>query len=1253
MFATADMPKHLERFFLSIWEKFKRDDKANLSTCPLQSLPWDSWELDHKFFKALSQWTLTHPDSTLDKILDDVCAALESGTSNSVMQLIPDSPFPARSLIQALTYVLRLGITISTAKVAVQKFSKEIVRWNDGRWSSIRHGLSIPKEIEEFQTRITDARALFLDLSVIETAKGMDKILEEIECVRRIQQDQLQGIHDKLDAQDEARAQEEQARARKEFLTRMLITVANPSYIHQGKLPCDEDTRAEILTEIKEWIKDNSNTSQGFLWLSGDPGSGKSAITASIARDCDNDGTLWAQFFINRNSVETTDPNLYFPSIARQFIDHSSHPDVATFLHDAIKNRPMLVDEISSVQVSKLFVDVLELACRVDPSKPVVVVIDGLDETSHSKLADTAEIFSQIFKSLSGRNAKVLISSRTDDDIRRPFASMMHAEHVKHIHLDTSAPASIRDVSIYLARRIGDIVERHDLNWAHWPGQSRMEMLCDRASGLFIWAVTVTKFFQDQIGLLGTECLDDLLDTFSHKGMGDINALYSVILQIAYRNVDEPWIFETFRRIIGCIVTIQKPLAIATISSLLDLRRNPTARPVDIVNFCRRLRTVLVSGVDAITGETIPRLHKSFFEFITSTIDTRFRVNLRYSNSELAFKSIRQLIALAHEHSINQIALDGSRKLRYAMQFWAAHLRAAANFSHGLCLVSDDPDPTEDKLENLLHLTDGTHINPISILISSKRTVISSGKQLWGRQQKAQPLLFSPNAAPTNCNCLAFAFSPDGQTAAFSVGRSIYVWEVRTGHTMLPWKGHTTPAGALAFSPDGKRLVSGGSDGTLIVWDTQRGDKLIKQHWDGYITSVAFSPDGFVICDRSTINLCNHTLDLKAKLTSIPHSGAVALSPDGEIVVFAEVWKVCVWNLKNGTQLHSLQLSQKASRAAFTVFSPLGRHFVSFDTTNIFLWDAETGALVREFERTEELMEPKAHIRRAAFSPDGNVLVGVNSDCVCLWNVRTGLLVSKRFPNLNDGAEDAAYAVAFTLDGKHIMSGGMNGAVRMWEVPPYTVNATSISSTVITSSTILSASFEDNIIRHWDVDSFLPLDVSLVGNTSQGFSILAISSDERRIAALSTAHLVSLWDAGTRELVCPPMTPSIQGVYSSLSLLFSLDNLRLTLASPDQASCSWSAMDGSPLSTPQSFSVPAMETEPEEEWFDFENGWGGPRDSRSSPNMRFRRFHGEGDLWACADEMLIRSNGAGSLTILPLNKVALASASSAVKFQSQ
>ena len=173
------------------------------------------------------------------------------------------------------------------------------------------------------------------------------------------------------------------------------IALRNTAYDDQGKFPCDADTRVDILADITNWVDDVSRKSQNFFWMTGDPGCGKSAIAASLARYCKDEGVLWAQFFINRNNETTTKPKVYFPSIAHQMAKHSSGSTVSKAIYDILQAKPSLLDEISNDQALELFVQVVQVACDVRKTRPVVIVIDGLDETTRDSLEDTATIISR------------------------------------------------------------------------------------------------------------------------------------------------------------------------------------------------------------------------------------------------------------------------------------------------------------------------------------------------------------------------------------------------------------------------------------------------------------------------------------------------------------------------------------------------------------------------------------------------------------------------------------------------------------------------------------------------------------------------------------------------------------------------------------------------------------------------------------------------------------------------------------------
>jgi WD40 repeat protein len=73
------------------------------------------------------------------------------------------------------------------------------------------------------------------------------------------------------------------------------------------------------------------------------------------------------------------------------------------------------------------------------------------------------------------------------------------------------------------------------------------------------------------------------------------------------------------------------------------------------------------------------------------------------------------------------------------------------------------------------------------------------------------------------------------------------VWDAESGQVVSgPFEGHTSMVTSVAFSPDGKHIVSGSGDQTVQVWDAESGQVVsgpFEGHTDG-VTSVAFSPDG-------------------------------------------------------------------------------------------------------------------------------------------------------------------------------------------------------------------------------------------------------------------------------------------------------------------------------------------------------------------------------------------------------------------------
>ena len=79
------------------------------------------------------------------------------------------------------------------------------------------------------------------------------------------------------------------------------------------------------------------------------------------------------------------------------------------------------------------------------------------------------------------------------------------------------------------------------------------------------------------------------------------------------------------------------------------------------------------------------------------------------------------------------------------------------------------------------------------------------------------------------------AFSPDGRRiVSGSDDKTVKVWDAATGQETLTLKGHTGEVHSVAFSPDGRRIVSGSYDGTVKVWDASTGQEPPEQDRTGH-----------------------------------------------------------------------------------------------------------------------------------------------------------------------------------------------------------------------------------------------------------------------------------------------------------------------------------------------------------------------------------------------------------------------------------
>jgi len=136
------------------------------------------------------------------------------------------------------------------------------------------------------------------------------------------------------------------------------------------------------------------------------------------------------------------------------------------------------------------------------------------------------------------------------------------------------------------------------------------------------------------------------------------------------------------------------------------------------------------------------------------------------------------------------------------------------------------------------------------------------------------------------------AFSPDGKLiVSASLDKTVRLWDIQGNPVGQPFQGHKSSVKSVAFSPDGKLIVSGSDDKTVRLWDIQ-GNPVGQpfQGHESFVYSVAFSPDGKFIVSGSwdkTVRLW----DIQGNPVGQPFQGhedsvmSVAFSPDGKLIV--------------------------------------------------------------------------------------------------------------------------------------------------------------------------------------------------------------------------------------------------------------------------------------------------------------------------------------------------------------------------------
>jgi WD40 repeat protein len=278
------------------------------------------------------------------------------------------------------------------------------------------------------------------------------------------------------------------------------------------------------------------------------------------------------------------------------------------------------------------------------------------------------------------------------------------------------------------------------------------------------------------------------------------------------------------------------------------------------------------------------------------------------------------------------------------------------------------------------------------------------------------------------------AFSPDSRSylAGGDIG-PLRLWDVATGRQLQEFRGHDGWTCQAVFTPDGKRVLSGGiQDKCVRLWDVATGKQIgVFAGHTQEVASVAVSPDGRWALSGSadkTLRLWNLATgkEIRRLEGHTDRCGGV-FSPDGKHVLsYSADRSLRLWDVEKGKPVRILE--GHTNHVCGVFFLPCGRQILSYAMDNTLrVWDIASGKEIRRLS----LGADHCMIRWLALTPDGRRFLTNHQDCtVRLHDLASGRELHRFLvpPGISP------QGLSISPDGRHAADGSFRGCVDLFRL---------------------------------------------------------------------------------------------------------------------------------------------------------------------------------------------------------------------------
>jgi WD40 repeat protein len=364
----------------------------------------------------------------------------------------------------------------------------------------------------------------------------------------------------------------------------------------------------------------------------------------------------------------------------------------------------------------------------------------------------------------------------------------------------------------------------------------------------------------------------------------------------------------------------------------------------------------------------------------------------------------------------------------------------------------------------------------------------------------------------------ALAVSPDGRLLASGGYKLIRLYHVDDWQFVAELEGHEDFINELAFDPSGRWLASAGADGSVKIWDydAQKLVRTLTGH-AGPLFSVAYSHDGGWLAsagEDGAIRLWDAATGRQIATWKAHEKriNCIRFSPDGNLISTGLDGRLRLWDVADGKLLHDVKSGMSEVRNV-AVIPNRNLLFVSGSGTAIEIYEPP------ELKLSSRLGGHKREVMAAALSPDGTKFATCGRDSSLVVRDVDHGDQWRKFEDFQ-----VVRNICFTPDGERVISGNAAGRISVWKLsvePARSIVDGHLGRvfdvTFSHDGTLLATASQDSLIKLWDVKTAFEVK-QFVGHEDAARQI-CFSADDSRMVSAGSDGTARIWDvASGREL---------------------------------------------------------------------------------------------------------------------------------------